>query len=124
MYAIVQKPESWAENPGFDLTAKKAFLAQDCWNGWGDDLKAIFTSADADLTPMQFYMLPVGITWVHRPGISLVGDAAHLMTMFGGAGANIALENGYELGEAILGKWRKFRWGKKGEESGFGGWRC
>jgi hypothetical protein len=110
-------PKCGANNPGFDLSdilsAKKAFLAQECWKGWSEDLKAIFTSADADLTPRQFYMRPVGITWTHRPGVTLIGDAAHLMTAFGGAGANLALEDGYELGEAILGKWRKFRWGEE-----------
>jgi 2-polyprenyl-6-methoxyphenol hydroxylase-like FAD-dependent oxidoreductase len=108
-------PETWVKEPGFDLkdipTAKNIFLER-FWSGWSDGLRAVIVNSDTDLTPRALYMLPVGHKWQHRAGITLIGDAAHLMTPWGGAGGNLAMEDGYELGEAILVQGRKYHWSK------------
>lgn len=41
--------------------------------------------------PTPLYRLLVGYTWASKPGVTLIGDAAHLMAPFADEGINIAV---------------------------------
>jgi 2-polyprenyl-6-methoxyphenol hydroxylase-like FAD-dependent oxidoreductase len=101
IYAGLLAPEDWITTIDFSDTdtAKKAVL--EYFDGWDDSLRGLIGDADTKLTPRGIYALPVGHSWSRVPGVTLLGDAAHLMSPFAGEGANLAMFDGAELGLAL-----------------------
>jgi 2-polyprenyl-6-methoxyphenol hydroxylase-like FAD-dependent oxidoreductase len=103
VYAALRVPEAWARN-GLDhssIRALKHSLAAQ-FDGWSDALLQLIYCSDERLTPRAIHALPVGHGWAHRPGVTLLGDAAHLMSPFGGDGANLAMHDAADLAAALL----------------------
>ncbi|WP_030490532.1 FAD-dependent oxidoreductase [Micromonospora chokoriensis] len=83
--------------PGQPLDAyrsKHALL--DLFAGWDPRLTALITAADSAPTPRLVEAMPIGTRWASRPGVTLIGDAAHLMPPVG-EGANQAMLDAAEL---------------------------
>ncbi|EAW20845.1 FAD-dependent oxidoreductase [Aspergillus fischeri NRRL 181] len=51
------------------------------------------------------YMLPIGAAWEHKPGVTIVGDAAHLMCPWAGEGVNLAMCDALLLAKVIVEVW-------------------
>jgi hypothetical protein len=46
--------------------------------GWAPELTALITDGDTPLVPRPIYTLPAEHRWDRVPGVTLLGDAAHL----------------------------------------------
>ncbi|KAK3318054.1 salicylate hydroxylase [Apodospora peruviana] len=122
--AITTPDEKWPITAGLHRKSaaelKDALLGNnDLFGGWAPPLQHLLATAcdeqtrdnpippdtdshDPDLL-QPLYMLPVGYRWQHRTGVTLVGDAAHLMTPFAGEGVNLALWDALDLSRVLSG---------------------
>lgn len=82
-----------------DAAAATARIAEE-FAGWAPELTALITDCDIPPVLRLLYALPTGHRWDRVPGVTLVGDAAHL-TAPNGEGANLAMLDGAELAKAL-----------------------
>jgi 2-polyprenyl-6-methoxyphenol hydroxylase-like FAD-dependent oxidoreductase len=72
------------------------------FDGWAPALRDVVALADDQVVARPLHALPVGLRWPTRPGVTLLGDAAHLMSPFGGPGANLAMLDAADLAAAVV----------------------
>ncbi|SHF71993.1 2-polyprenyl-6-methoxyphenol hydroxylase [Kaistia soli DSM 19436] len=98
-YVELKRPAAWFAAIDFnDPAAKDRIVAE--FSDWAPAFRPFITDSDTALVPRMIYTLPNGHRWQRAPGVTLLGDAAHLMPP-SGEGANLAMLEGAELADAI-----------------------
>lgn len=97
-YVAVNRPEAWLTNDLGSATKRVAAL----FDGWAPSLRALIAGRDTRPVVRPIHALPPLLTWPRVPGVTLLGDAAHLMSPFAGEGANLAMLDGAELASALI----------------------
>ncbi|KAH7363664.1 hypothetical protein BKA66DRAFT_207472 [Pyrenochaeta sp. MPI-SDFR-AT-0127] len=97
-------PEDFTRTCGFDaanLEEAKHTLRKELAD-WKPELLDAVEKVQGEAVWRNLYQLPVGFTWPHKSGITLLGDAAHLMTPFSGIGVNTAFHDAMLLSQEIV----------------------
>jgi 2-polyprenyl-6-methoxyphenol hydroxylase-like FAD-dependent oxidoreductase len=104
VYLALRVPADWTARSGIDWTnppvARAALL--DCFHDWNPALRDLIRHCDDTIIARQVHALPIGHAWSRAPGVTLLGDAAHVMSPFAGEGANLAMLDAAELGLAVI----------------------
>jgi len=99
-YVELNRPAEWIAGIDFtDAAAATSRVAAE-FDGWAPELTALITDGETAPIPRPINALPDGHRWDRVPGVTLLGDAAHLMAP-AGDGANLAMFDGAELGKVI-----------------------
>ncbi|RPD58780.1 FAD/NAD-P-binding domain-containing protein [Lentinus tigrinus ALCF2SS1-7] len=99
VYVWFRGPRDWVL-PRETQEARR--VLHEMYAGWAPWMHKIIDVCDEDAVyPRPLFYLPVGHRWDHKVGVTLVGDAAHLMSPFAGMGANVAMHDGLEVGLAL-----------------------
>ncbi|MGW0833613.1 FAD-dependent oxidoreductase [Streptomyces prunicolor] len=99
-YVMLAKPQEWFAGIDFtDVGVATARIAAE-FEGWAPEITALITDSDTAPVVRPLNSLPIGHRWDRVPGVTLLGDAAHLSPP-DGEGANLAMQDGAELGKFI-----------------------
>ncbi|PWW38866.1 2-polyprenyl-6-methoxyphenol hydroxylase-like FAD-dependent oxidoreductase [Paenibacillus pabuli] len=71
------------------------------FDDWSESLKNYIRCADGAIITRRIYTLPIGLRWDSKPGVTLIGDAAHLAPP-AGDGVNLAMRDAMELALSII----------------------
>ncbi|KAF1975736.1 FAD/NAD(P)-binding domain-containing protein, partial [Bimuria novae-zelandiae CBS 107.79] len=107
-YACLRVPETFIAECGIDWENKDTALEQFIDRHFGQvapDLRRLVALCTDKLVPRALYELPIGFSYPHRAGVTLIGDAAHVMTPFAGVGVNVGMTDALVLAKEIVASW-------------------
>lgn len=100
-YVSLVRSEAWMSHlDSHDPMTTIARVAAE-FDGWDESLRALVTDSDTAPVIRRLYALPADHRWERVPGVTLLGDAAHVM-LPSGEGANLAMWDGAELAHALV----------------------
>lgn len=102
VYAFFRSETKYVPPQPSDPASTVADILTRFGDNWAPWLRAMVQSADLEAVyPRSLSVLPVGHTWPHRAGVTLIGDAMTLMTPYAGKGANTAMQSAMKLALAL-----------------------
>jgi 2-polyprenyl-6-methoxyphenol hydroxylase-like FAD-dependent oxidoreductase len=97
VYAALKRPQEWLATTASNGVASD--VVQACYQHWAPNLRLLLNDCKG-FTGRPIYALPPEFQWKPRVGITLIGDAAHLMPPVG-LGVNLAMLDAADIGTAL-----------------------
>lgn len=104
--ACFKAPENWLRESRIDFKNKDQVLGwfEEEFSSWSPGWREFFTSPKTHFTPRPQYYFPLDQSWPTQENLTMIGDAAHRMPPFAGEGANVAMQDSFELAEVLRGE--------------------
>lgn len=101
-YTSSQQDEKWTKNSGIDFSDNNEVLAwfKKAFKGWSNIWYGLFEKASYPIMQRIQYVVPMDQGWETKAGITLLGDAAHIMPP-SGEGVNLAMLDAMDLSECL-----------------------
>ena len=105
LYYSMAVGQGWPKSAGFEINDTPAVMAAvgDAYRDWSPDLMAMLAQVQEGFQPWPTSAMPPDTRWDTRPGLTMLGDASHVMPPFTGKGVNLALLDALELADAVTG---------------------
>lgn len=102
-YASFKADENWPADSGLDFSDNAQMLQwfKTEYSEWSPVWNELFENAATPFIPRLIYSMPADQTWETQSNLTLIGDAAHVMSPFAGEGANMAMLDALELSEYL-----------------------
>ena len=103
LYYSMAVPESWPSAHGFNLKDTDAVVTAvaEAYQDWSPELVTMLTQVEAGFQRWPISVMPPDHRWETQPGLTMIGDASHVMPPFTGKGVNLALLDALELAECL-----------------------
>ena len=103
--ASFKVPQNWLDQNAIDFKNKEQVLDwfKTAYTGWSDEWQELFTSNEVNFIPRPQYYFPFYQSWETQENLTMIGDAAHRMPPFAGEGANVAMQDAFELAACLTG---------------------
>lgn len=99
-YVALNKPKAWIDGLDFSDSASATALIAAEFHDWDPALTALITDSETAPVARVLHQLPQDHRWDRVRGVTLLGDAAHLMIP-SGEGANLAMYDGAQLAKVL-----------------------
>lgn len=95
--------ENWTQNAGIDFTKKQQVhdWFKKAFGEWHEEWQELFAGEEIWFVARPQYHCPPDQEWKSLPNLTMLGDAAHRMPPYAGEGVNMAMQDAYELAEAL-----------------------
>jgi 2-polyprenyl-6-methoxyphenol hydroxylase-like FAD-dependent oxidoreductase len=103
IYFSLKVAEDWPAAMGFSLDDTDATLAavRQAYADFSPEMLAMTTAIEGKFARWPLSVMPPDSAWASQPGLTMLGDACHVMPPFTGKGVNLALFDAMDLANAL-----------------------
>ena len=104
LYYSMTVTQGWPETDGFDLSDASAVMSavREAYRDWSPETLDMLTQVQDSFQLWPTSVMPPDTRWASPGGLTMLGDASHVMPPFTGKGVNLALLDALELSQALV----------------------